>query len=39
MICTASNGGQDACQGDSGGPLFVRDENAPDEDILVGVVS
>ena len=38
MMCTDS-GEQDACQGDSGGPLIVRDDNSPDEDILVGVVS
>jgi secreted trypsin-like serine protease len=39
MICTVSNGGQDACQGDSGGPLIVRDDNGPGGDIIVGVVS
>ena len=39
MICTTSNGGQDACQGDSGGPLIIRDDNGPGGDIIVGVVS
>jgi len=39
MICTASNGGQDACQGDSGGPLIIRNDNGPGGDIIVGVVS
>ncbi|KAL3805445.1 hypothetical protein ACHAW5_009451 [Stephanodiscus triporus] len=39
MICTESDGGQDACYGDSGGPLIVRDDNGPDGDVVVGVVS
>lgn len=38
MLCTYTKG-QDACQGDSGGPLIVRDDNNPEEDVIVGVVS
>lgn len=38
MMCTDS-GEQDACQGDSGGPLIVRDDDGPEGDIIVGVVS
>jgi len=39
MICTDSSDGHDACQGDSGGPLIVRDENGPEGDVVVGIVS
>jgi len=39
MLCAHSNNGRDACQGDSGGPLFMQNGNAPEDDLLVGVVS
>jgi len=39
-LCAASLDGKDACQGDSGGPLVMKgDDNNPDKDVQVGVVS